>query len=132
MRERQKLEAINRMIKLKLHENVIKEFEIEDKLYKSEFHGILYWLNVEEEKIVRDWEQETGNLAYHIIHNNTEFGELLSIFYVSQYEEEWEMDMRDLSEGIAIVYVKNLDDDWCSEYGSIGFKRSIGGLVRTS
>ena len=132
MRERQKLEAINRMIKLKLHENVIKEFEIEDKLYKSEFHGILYWLNVEEEKIVRDWEQETGNLAYHIIHNNTEFGELLSIFYVSQHEEEWEMDRNDLNNDLAVVYVKNLSDDWCSEYGSIGFKRYIGGLVRIS
>ena len=42
------------------------------------------------------------------------------------------MDRQDLSEGYPVVYVKNVTDDLCSEFGSIAIKPSIGGLRRLS
>ena len=38
----------------------------------------------------------------------------------------------DIKEGYACAYVKNLSDDFCSEFGSICFKKQFGGLVRTA
>ena len=131
-REKQKNEAIKRMKTLELYENVIKEFQEENKLNLSESIGVLYWLKEEEKKLVKEFENENGGLVYHLIRSLTDFGELYSIFYVSKYEEEWDMDLEDLKNNIAFVYVKNLNDELSSEFGSIGFKKSIGGLVRTA
>ena len=131
-REKQKNEAINRMKTLELYENVIKEFQEENKLNLSESIGVLYWLKEEEKELVKEFENENGGLVYHLIRSLTDFGELYSIFYVSKYEEEWDMDLEDLKNNIAFVYVKNLNDELSSEFGSIGFKKSIGGLVRTA
>lgn len=130
-KEKQKEEAVKRMKFLELNEKAIEEFE-EGKLNKSELVGFLYWLDEEEEKMVRKWEEETGNLAYHLILSNTSFGRLLTVLYVSKYEEEWESDHEDLKHEVAIAYVFNLDTPMFSEYGRIGFKKNIGGLIRTA
>lgn len=133
IKTKQKEEAIKRMELLKLNKNVIREFEEEDKLNLSESNfGFLYWLNEEQKEMVKKFEEESGGLAYHLIHNLTTFGELYSIFYVSKYEEEWQYDYEDLQQNIAFVYVKNVDDELSSEYGSIGFKNMNSGLVRTA
>ena len=124
-------EAVRRMKLLKLHHNTIEDLVKHNIINKSEQRGILYWLEGEEEEIIREWEKETGNLAYHVIYNNTEFGRLLNVLYVSKYQDDWVLDRRDIEEGNVLAYVKNLDDDYCSEYGSIGIKPSIGGLIRT-
>lgn len=128
----QKGEALKRMKILGLQENVIKEFENENKLNKSELIGFLYWLNEEETKMIKEWEQNTGNLAYHVRLDNTNFGQLYSIFYVSKNEEEWELDVNDLANNMSLVYVINRTNDLMSEYGSISFKKNIGGIVRAS
>lgn len=132
LKEKQKTEAIERMRLLKLDEGVIKEFEEESKLNKSESVGYLYWLNDEEKKMVEEWEEETGNLVYHVRFDETQIGPLYSLFYVSKHEEEWEMDREDIKYGTAVVYVVNKMYDYCSEYGSIAFRSEIGGVVRTS
>lgn len=133
MYEAQREEAIKRLKLLEnkgLHENVLKEFKEESLIYKSEKTGILYWLNEEEKDLVDVWEKETGNLVYHIIKSYTGFGDMLSIFYISKYIEEWELDIEDLNSNYALTYVKNLDDDYLSEYGTIAFDTRIGGLIR--
>lgn len=126
----QVVEALLRMKNLKLHENVINEFKETGKINLSENGGILYWLNDDENKMVRDWEKETGNMVYHVIKNNMEFGLCYSFLYVSPYTDEWLNDDEDLKEGYPIVYVKNVTDNTCSEYGSIGIEPNIGGLKR--
>lgn len=128
----QVVEALLRMKNLKLHENVINEFKETGKINLSENGGILYWLNDEENNMVRQWEKETGNLVYHVIKNNMEFGLCYSFLYVSSYTDEWLNDDEDLKEGYPIVYVKNVTDNTCSEYGSIGIRSNIGGLVRVA
>ena len=132
MKAKQRTEALKRMELLKLHENVIDDFKEISLLNQSELGGILYWVEGEMEKKIREWEEKTGNLVYHVIHDYTEFGELLSLLYVSQYEDEWETDREDIQDGYALAYVMNLTDDWCSEYGSIGIRPQWGGVVRTA
>jgi len=131
-RQEQKQEAIARMQMLKLHQNPIREFDKEDIVNLSEHGGILYWLDENQQEYVKEFENKYNAVVYHVIHNITEFGELLAFLYVSDSQEEWEYDRDDLKDGYACAYVKNLDDEMCSEFGSIGIKPSFGGLVRTA
>lgn len=133
--EAQKVEALLRMKKLDIHENAIKEFKDEGKLNLSEPAfgnrvGVLYWLNAEEQKMVDEFEKEYGGKVYHVIKNNTAFGLLYSMLYVSKHPEEWESDDEDLEEGYQVAYVKNATDDFLSELGGIQIKPAFGGVVR--
>jgi hypothetical protein len=88
------------------------------------------------DKLNKVYEKLEGNenVVYLIQISHTEFGTLASFFYVSTEESEWKYDWEDLKHGEQLCYVANLDDEMCSEYGSIGFKfsRTMGGIVRTS
>lgn len=128
----QKNEAIARMRMLKLHENAIREFDEEGVINLSESIGMLYWLDEKQNEMVKQFELKHNSVVYHVIHSNTEFGELLAFLYVSEHKNEWGYDRDDIKNGIALAYVKNLDDDICSEFGSIGIKPSFGGLIRTA
>lgn len=131
-RNEMKKEALERMQMLHLNEGAIKDFEENDKVWKSETDmGILYWANEKEEKMVKEFEEKTGGLVYHLIHNHyREIGECYSILYVSQHEEEWKMDRYDLSSYYPFVYVENIDDETLSEFGAIGIRPVNSGLVR--
>lgn len=134
-------EALLRMKKLNLLGGVVEQFKDCGKLLKSENFcvgnrenriPILYDLSDAETQMVRKWEEETGNMVYHVVQNRMVFGLCYSFLYVSKYTEEWEMDNEYLEEGMPLVYVKNVDDDMCSEYGSIGIKPMHGAILRTA
>lgn len=127
----QKQEAIARMKKLDIYVQAITEFEKENLVNKSEHGGILYWLDENEQEMVKEFEEKYDALVYHIIHNYTSFGELYAFLYVSKNKDEWDYDNDDLNHNICLAYVKNLDEDAYSEFGSIGIKSQFGGLVRT-
>ena len=127
----QKQEALNRMRMLDIYSPAIKEFEKENIINKSEHGGILYWLDENEQNIVKEFEEKYNAVVYHIIHNYTEFGELYSLLYVSEHKEERDHHNHDLKHKMAFAYVKNIDEDSFSEFGSIGIKSQFGGLVRT-
>lgn len=131
LREKQKAEAIKRMKMMRVVSEAVKQFKDDDKVMVSE-NGFLYWLDDEQEQIVREFEEEYGGLVYMVIHNRTEFGELYSMLYVSKNEDEWEYDIDDLKESCALAYVKNIDDDFCSEFGSIAIRNQFGGIIRVS
>lgn len=131
-KEMQKQEALERMKMLQLHKNAINEFRIQGVVNLSERFGVLYWLNEQQQQIVKDFEIRHHAVVYHAIHNFTEFGEMLALLFVSSYQEEWEEEQEELQRGMAIAYVKNLDDENCSEFGSIGIQPSFGGLRRTA
>lgn len=131
LREKQKAQAIERMKKLGIMEQPVKEFEDEGKLNLSENGGLLYYLNEAEQKMVDDFEKENNGLVYHVIKSRTTIGLMYALLYVSEYLEEWKMDMEDLGEGQALAYVVNMDMPDCSEFGTIGIKPSVGGLIRT-
>ena len=125
-------EAVRRMRRLGMHVNVVNEFQ-KGKLNKSEFGGFLYWLNEDEQKMVKDYEAESEGkrLVYHVIHQFTNYGELYNLLYVYLDDEDWEMDNEGLATGEVVAYTVNKAMPDCSEAGYIGIKPSIGGLVRT-
>lgn len=131
LRTKQKAQAVERMKKLGIMEQPVKEFEDEGKLNLSENGGLLYYLNKDEQKMVDDFEKENNGLVYHVIKSRTTIGLMYALLYVSEYLEEWKMDMEDLEEGQALAYVVNMDMPDCSEFGTIGIKPSVGGLIRT-
>lgn len=132
MKQKQKAEAIKRMKMLKMLDNPIKDFENDDILSLSEGAGYLYWLEEKDQKIVEEFNRKNEDaLVYHVIKSFTNIGVLYSLLYVSSYEEEWEQDREDIEEGMALAYVYNADMPDCSEFGTIGIKPSIGGVVRT-
>lgn len=129
MKDLQFEEALQRMQMLQLSKQCISAFK-QGKVWESEGYGALYEVDDEEQKIINDFEKENNALVYHMIHNKFEFGECYSILYVSQYKSEWLDDRNDIKDGYALVYVKNVTDDICSEFGSIAIRPSFGGLVR--
>lgn len=131
MKEKMKEEAISRMKFLKLYSNVIREFSNSGKLnFSLSLNGALYYLNDKQLARVQEFEQQYHTLVYHVIHNYIQFGELLSFLYVSQHTEEWKHDRNDLEEGYPLVYVANLTDELCSEFGHIGIRPCVGGVIR--
>lgn len=132
MKELMREEALKRMKFLNMHENVISEFKREGKLNKTVTKGILYWLSEEEMEMVKAWEEETGNVVFHVMENKFEFGHCYSFLYISKYQEEWEMDMELMKDNICYAYVKNVDDEICSEYGTVGILPIFGGVIRVA
>lgn len=134
--EFKKAEAIRRMKALKLSSNIIKEFEKDHILYYSEdlkgpFKGILYWVDNEPRfrQIINTFELEHNALVYHAHLAHTEFGDLLSLLFVSDYPEEWELDNADIQEGFPLAYVYNISEEF-GEFGSIQIKPVNGGITR--
>lgn len=129
-KEERFIEAIERMKLLKLDNPCIEAFT-KGNVWESEGYGALYEVNDEEQKLIDNFEKNhKGCLVYHMIHNKFEFGECYSILYVSSNKEEWESDKEDIKNGYVFAYVENIDNDWCSEFGSIAVKSQFGGLVR--
>ena len=141
-RQKQKQEALKRMKLLKLHSNVINEFKKEDVVYYSErqnaiFDGILYWVsnNPQFKKVIQEFEEEYGAMVYHaqLTYFNG-FGQCLSLLYVSKNEQEWEMDLNDLTTPDktknVCAYVANVSCPEYSEFGYIGIESRNGGISR--
>lgn len=125
-------ECLKRLEILNISKQCINAFK-NGKVWESEGIGALYEVNEEEQEIINDFEKEHTNYkVYHLIHSLTDFGELYNIFYVGTDKEEWEQDKEDLRENYAFVYVYNKTDNWCSEFGTIGIRKNIGGLIRVS
>lgn len=132
MKEKIYNECLRRMERLSLSRQCINAFK-KGKVWESEGIGALYEINDKEQKIVDEFEKNyEGYKVYHMIHNMTEFGELYSILYVGTDEDEWNMFDEDIVEGITFAYVYNCDEESYSEFGSIGIRKNIGGLIRIS
>ena len=136
-REIKKEEAIKRMEALGLFVPCIKAFK-RDEVQLSEPTGGLYEFssNAELTAKVKEFENEYNALVYHVIHTPARIdGEVMDMYnflYVSDYQEEWEMDNNDIKDGYPLVYVWNKTIDYFSEFGSIAVQGRFGGLVRVS
>lgn len=129
-KEERFIEAIERMKMLKLDKDCIEAFT-KGKVWESEGYGALYEVNEQEQSYIDKFEKaHEGCLVYHMIHNIYDFGECYTMLYVSEDTDEWQSDKDDINEGYVFAYVKNIDCDWCSEFGSVAVKPSFGGLVR--
>lgn len=55
-----------RMKTLKLHENVVREFEKDDIINQSEHGGILFWLDDNQKALVERFEKEYNAVVYQV------------------------------------------------------------------
>lgn len=135
-REIKKVEAINRMKELGLFAPCIKAFKNRDEVQLSELTGGLYEFSSNKELTakVQEFERKNNALVYHVIHTpmrlDGEAMDMYNFLYVSDYQEEWEVDNADIKEGYVFAYVWNKTIDYFSEFGSIAVKGMFGGLVR--
>ena len=79
---------------------------------------------------LKGFENANSAVAYLTTLTQTDFGTIFDIFYVSDYEEEWEDDRNNLERGCACNYALNLEDDICSEFGWETFAINEGNLIR--
>lgn len=131
-REEKKAEAISRMKAMGIYAETIKQFENEDLVSKSEPpFGAFYWVEDEELEEMHEWEKEHNALVYLVIRSYTSVGIMDAYLYVSDHKSEWKIDREYLRENMQIAYVINRDAPECSEFGSIGFERTMAaGLKR--
>lgn len=127
-KEEMKNEAIERLKMLKVHEDVINDLKNENKLYRSDGSlGILFWLDEEEKRIVREFEDKYKVLVYHVIKTNTlDFGFIYDLLFITNEKEYWQEERERLKAGIVLSHTKSQ----FSESGDIGIKNVNGGLVR--
>ena len=131
LREVKKEEAIKRMKSLEIINDAIRQFKDDDIVMVSEQPmGALYWLNDEEKQMVKEFEEKHNALVYMVVRAYTTIGKMDSLLYISDYEEEWEMDNEDIKDGYVMTYTINHDMPDCSEFGSIVVKPAFGGLIR--
>lgn len=133
-REAKKAEAIKRMNVLKIFDTAIRMFEKDDVVMCSEPTGALFFLDEEQKKLVSEFENENNCLVYLVVRGYTLFGKMDSYLFVSDFDEEWEMDNDDIAElaPIPMTYTYNYDCPDFSEFGHIGVLPLCGGLKRVS
>lgn len=92
--------------------------------------GVRFNLTSSEKEMVQEFEEEYECKVYHVIQDLSTFGMLYSLLYVSNNEDEWEMDREDIKKGELLAYVVNNDENQFSEFGYIGIKTGVDGLKR--
>lgn len=132
-RDRQAQEAIARMKLWGIFQETINQFEKEGLISESAPpFGACFWLKEEQMARVQEFESQYNAVVYHVIHSYTTIGEMESLLFVCQHEEEWEMDREGIARQEQLAYVINLDDQHCNDMGYIGVELTpAAGLART-
>ncbi|MHB9652744.1 PcfR (plasmid) [Enterococcus faecalis] len=131
--EKMKMEARKRMKILGIHEPTIAQFVEEGKISFSgkSYLGANYWINEERKKAIEIIKKVNNILVYYAIEQKyMEDITMLYLFYISPYEEDWEMDHQSIVENYQYTYGLNETDPFLSEFGEIKFKNMFGGLVK--
>ena len=132
--EQKKEKAIEIMHKLDIYAPYIRGFREENQVCFFEAFGG-FWAYQEPELMVKikEFETQYNVLVYAVTHEYTNFGECYDFLYISDYEEEWDEML--YSQGnmyYTFAYVWNVDDDFCSEFGTIGIRSFGGGIKRVA
>ena len=131
-KEQRKEQAVKLMKQLDVYKPYIKGFEESDKVcFYENFGGFWVFQEPEIEAKMKEIEKRFDCTVYAITHEYTEFGECYDFLIVTDYTEEWEnLVYREGNGFYAFAYVWNKDDEWCSEFGTIGVKSFGGGIKR--
>ena len=129
LQEQKKSEALHRMRLMGLRKEYIRDFEQNGKIHLSAGDGTLPELTAKDMAMIRRFEREHDALVFLVVRADLGFCVMDSLFYVSQYEEEWPMEHEDLKAGYALTYTVNYQYPDCSEFGSIAFSRTPEGEI---
>ena len=131
LEERKEL-AIKLMKDLDIYKPYIKGFKENNNVcYYEQYSGFWAWQDEELSAKIKEIEEKHNCTVYAVTHEYTEFGECYSFLIVTDYKEEWGSLLEKANNGFyAFAYVWNKDDDWCSEFGTIGIRSFGGGIKR--
>lgn len=131
--EDKKKEAVARMKALGIFPQTIEQFEKDGYVSISDPpFGAFYWADGKDLERIKQFEAEHNALVYVVIRSYTNIGKMDSFLFVSDYEEEWQMDRDDIEHQQALAYVYNHDIPDFSEIGAIGLELTVAaGLRRT-
>lgn len=135
MEKTKKEKAIELMKTLDIYKPYIDGFKENGKVcFYENFGG--FWIDQEPEihEKMKELEAKYNCTVYAVTHEFLEFGECYDFLIVTNYLEEWDTLVYGngrSNEHYAFAYVWNKDDDWCSEFGTIGVQ-SFGGGIRRS
>ena len=120
--------GLNMLKLLKIHSNAIYDYEIQNRLNRSENKGILFWLSAEEREMVNNFEKNHTNCkVYHIIKSiSLDFGEIYDLLYVVDDEDFMKQAKTDLEDNLILSYTISP----FPESGLISVKSVNGGIIR--
>ena len=131
-REQMRKEAETLLSHLGVPEDAIDLFRSGNILSFSA-HGLAQnGLTPEQKEIVGQIEEDYKILVFAVVHDSDWYGETDSYLYVPRDEEEWPMIREEIDQGIAFAYVRNIDNPFFSETGTIQveYDAEMGALIR--
>ncbi len=132
-KEQRKEVALKALKQLDIYKPYIEGFREKDQVcFYENFGGYWVYQEPEIEAKMKEIEKKYNCTVYAITHEYTEFGECYDFLIVTDYPEEWDSLILDQNhhEHYAFAYVWNKDDEWCSEFGTIGVQSFGGGIRR--
>ena len=131
-KENKKIKALELLKKLGIYAPYIEGFRENNEICYFEYYGG-YWASHNKKLTtkINEIEKKYNCSVYAVTHEFTEFGECYDFLIVTDYEEEWDYLLDSYGNNhYAFAYVWNKDDEWCSEFGTIGLKSFGGGIKR--
>ena len=136
LKEQQTQVAIKLMETMDLYKPYIKAFKEKGIVTLYEDYAGFYIEETEQELLdnIKEFEKEHDCLVYAVTHEYTQFGECYDYLIVPKYEEEWDdiISYSNQTKHVIFAYVRNVDDEWCSEFGDITVNQFGGGLARVA
>ena len=131
--EEMKQEAVNRMCRLGLGDDVIEDFENHGcRKVSDHISGKAFLHEAEEamERQIASFEKEYDSLVYHVIVSHTALiGDMLAFLFVSPTSSDWPSECQFIGSGMVCAYVLS---DIEEAIGDITVKKQNGALIRTA
>lgn len=137
-REQQKENAVKYLERIGCYKPYLKAFKDKGIVTMYESFGGYYVTPDDEPELfnkIKEVEERLGGTVYAVIHNLFEFGECYTMLWSGKYEEDepysvedWDEDDPSTHAVFAWVWNKSCDD--YSEFGTVGIKAALGGLLR--
>lgn len=132
LKAQMKAEAIKRMKTIHLYSYVIEDFEIEDNIQVYEPpQGAAYWLEEEEETVVKNIEKKQDILIWGVIRSFMKYNNdsivIDNMLFVTSNQDNWQQERNDLFNGNPLVYTIMKGDISTLEMGHISIYMSAGG-----
>ena len=124
-----KEEAIKRMHMIGFNPLLIDKIKDNDE-YMLSMNDQSHYVPKAIQEQVKDICDKYDLYPFHLIHNNTTFGELITVLFVSKEKEEWYMDYQMIEQNRYHSYVINLDNEHFSKFGSIQYVKHRSALRR--
>ena len=133
-RDKQKAEAIKRMQLMGISPEAVKALDLSGTVHaSSDPDGALTPVDTGTAELIRKFELEYGALVFLVVRSIQTYGcQLDSLIYVSQYEEDWELNMAYIKDGFVMTYKINYLYPEYSEFGSIAYEITETGVIRTA